>query len=1420
MLRLLLLLVFLFTASAEAATCTSRTSGNWSSNNTWNCGSGTKNGPPVAGDAVVVASGHSVTLETDTASLLSLTVSGSITGDSSSRAINLNGNLINNGSISVTGGTSSRLVLQGASTWSGNGSLTLDYLDTNWQTLNLDSASTMAISLTDADPLRNINGFNNGASPNKLATVSLSGTSAQTYDDYNLQMPNLVLSGSSKTVTASALIVLGNLTINSGATLNTDTVSNVTLGGNLLINGTLNSFSGGSTVWTFNGSAAQSISTAASFRSVVLNNSSGLTVGGNLTVGDSSWGNLTLSSGKLTTGTYAVIIPRNCSGSMVTRSAGAWINGNQKLTMPAWNVVCVFDVGDSANYAPVTFSYPWHAAPLGGTVTAGATGGDHPDTTAALSGINPLKSVNRYWNLSAGGGSTFYTYDATFQYCNAAGTADCTVNDVDAGATAGSFVVAAKSTTGAWASSTPTAPATNSRQIINQTSFGAFAIGEPGTASGCPPPSNFPAGLSYTCQCDSFGRSSLNPSPMFTSSNWIVSTSDSTGVVPYINTSTGFLRLTERTSNNAKAATVPGFFPAAGNYISVEFLHYAYNGSGADGIAIALSDYAVPAVPGGYGGSLGYAQKSGISGFAGGWIGVGIDEFGNYSNPTEGRILGRGFIVDGVAVRGSGSGQTGYPYLGGTSGSLSPGIDNAGSTSPAYGHYYQIIVDARKASLGQTWVAVNRDTSGAGTSYSPVVASFDAFAAATAAGYTQAAVPTNWQLSFTGSTGGSTNIHELGKVRICAQDYVPPDGGTAGGFSAIDDANSSAVQSFLTGHIFTKLVSTPFKLKVAALSNSQIQTTYAASGTKSVSVKLVDNSDGLCGTDASRVTECAKSACNGKSAVGGGSQTLSFTSADKGIKTSADFTLPSAYANLVAVMTDGTTTACSVDSFAVRPTKFTSVTSNASNTALTGDPKFKAGSSPFTLSVTANAGGYTGMPKIDTAAIRANTAAWAVGAFSPSVFPKADSGVSSSVASGSFTYGEVGHFRFLGFDPASDTASRRGIYDDDWVAVDSAATKNDCVANSYANTKDSSGKYGCLFGLQDSGSAAPNSALFGRFVPDHFTYLGGGLSQFCAPVGGNAFSYMGQPALGIAYRLQAENGSGVVTTNYSAALGYPVTNPTLVAEDQASANQGCDLAGRISNLASAQWTAGIYALNDSDANNKPDTSTASFSRPTVPLSLDAASCTANKGNAGGPFWLLDIGVAMSDSDANAVLNGSDMNVATTGACSGAGCTARKIGTTGMAYGRLWLNNAYGSEMLPLAVPVNAQFWTASGWQKNTYDSCTQLTQPTRQDSGGNGGLTFYAPPNTARNALAPGEVISQMSGSTAISVALQAGDARMVLRHPSSPSQGPGTDNFGYVDIIGSKLGTSSWLPPTGNVRACFGACGPRSPVIYLRESY
>ncbi|MCE5195242.1 MAG: hypothetical protein LLF28_07350 [Nitrospiraceae bacterium] len=202
--------------------------------------------------------------------------------------------------------------------------------------------------------------------------------------------------------------------------------------------------------------------------------------------------------------------------------------------------------------------------------------------------------------------------------------------------------------------------------------------------------------------------------------------------------------------------------------IIIEFDHFADGGTGADGIAVVLSDSSVVPVPGAYGGSLGYAQKNiaggapaDIPGFAGGWLGIGVDEYGNFSNPSEGRVGGPGARVDSVSIRGSGSGflsgVNNYRYHVGTA-TLTPEVDNnSGATPP---HRYRIIIDHRNGI--NAWVSVERDTTGGGTAYVMLIAPYDAKAQAG-----QATVPVSWWLSFTGSTGGSTNTHEIDNLSIC-----------------------------------------------------------------------------------------------------------------------------------------------------------------------------------------------------------------------------------------------------------------------------------------------------------------------------------------------------------------------------------------------------------------------------------------------------------------------------------------------------------------------------------------------------------------------------------------------------------------------------------------------------------------------------
>ena len=264
------------------------------------------------------------------------------------------------------------------------------------------------------------------------------------------------------------------------------------------------------------------------------------------------------------------------------------------------------------------------------------------------------------------------------------------------------------------------------------------------------------ARLSSCAQCltDSFSSS--------LSDSWVTARSSGNFTPSVVD---GRLRLTQASARQSTSATFQRLYPAANNLVVIEFDYFAWSpqgGTGADGIAVILSDATITPQPGAFGGSLGYAQKGpgtdcpNCPGFAGGWLGIALDEYGNFSSSTEGRNGGPGFRPQSVAVRGSAAGN--YQYLTGTAANISPQIDVRSANQAAPGHRYRITVDSRVA--GQALVSVLRDT---GSGFTEVIPEFNALAFPS-----QAPVPENFFLSFTGSTGGSNNNHELDNLSICA----------------------------------------------------------------------------------------------------------------------------------------------------------------------------------------------------------------------------------------------------------------------------------------------------------------------------------------------------------------------------------------------------------------------------------------------------------------------------------------------------------------------------------------------------------------------------------------------------------------------------------------------------------------------------
>ena len=264
-------------------------------------------------------------------------------------------------------------------------------------------------------------------------------------------------------------------------------------------------------------------------------------------------------------------------------------------------------------------------------------------------------------------------------------------------------------------------------------------------------------GLQLQCMSDNFEN--VDEFPLL----WLAARS-SGNFTPQVNNNR--LRINQAVGDQATVAALRRAFPAANNYIQVSFDFYAYAGSrydnsiGGDGIAVVFSDAETVPIPGSYGGSLGYAQRHGSGvdgpGFAGGWLGVGLDIFGNFSQRTEGRIggytTGAPRTRNRVALRGAES--TGYEFI-----EMSEPLTNMSSSSPTRPNQpdsYRISIDSRDPNRPS--VTVERRAPGSTRFITILSTSLDG----------QPPMPELLRLSFTGSTGSAFSIHEIDNLEVCA----------------------------------------------------------------------------------------------------------------------------------------------------------------------------------------------------------------------------------------------------------------------------------------------------------------------------------------------------------------------------------------------------------------------------------------------------------------------------------------------------------------------------------------------------------------------------------------------------------------------------------------------------------------------------
>ncbi len=251
--------------------------------------------------------------------------------------------------------------------------------------------------------------------------------------------------------------------------------------------------------------------------------------------------------------------------------------------------------------------------------------------------------------------------------------------------------------------------------------------------------------------------------------------------------------------------------------------------------------------------------------------------------------------------------------------------------------------------------------------------------------------------------------------------------------------------------------------------------------------------------------------------------------------------------------------------------------------------------------------------------------------------------------------------------------------------------------------------------------------------------------------GCGGFTYSGQP---FGLKVTAKNAGGGITQNYRGTFAKNVT------------------------LADANGNAGSFS--------PASVASTSFSNGIADLTTPASVAFTFSNKRTAPAT---IQVRATDGEASSA-NGTE-------------------GSTAIRSGRLVLSNAHGSEKLPLAMPLETQYWNGGVWLTNSDDSCTDITSS----------LVFVK--NPAALPTPSGGGISQGKGTLTFTAPNQKGSVEVCANIGSDGNHPVSTCRNGssHPWLQGSWDGDGQFNDNPA-ARATFGIYEQRRPVIYRRERY
>ena len=322
----------------------------------------------------------------------------------------------------------------------------------------------------------------------------------------------------------------------------------------------------------------------------------------------------------------------------------------------------------------------------------------------------------------------------------------------------------------------------------------------------------------------------------------------------------------------------------------------------------------------------------------------------------------------------------------------------------------------------------------------------------------------------------------------------------------------------------------------------------------------------------------------------------------------------------------------------------------------------------------------------------------------------------------------------------------------------------------------------------------------GRFYPHHFAATATLVTRAdlaCVPA--SSFTYMGEP-MGLALSLTAQSAGNGTTQNYTTASGF----------------------AKLDGATAAKWTAfgsaDSIGLGAVDGSNALSARLAISGTPSGNWAAGLGSLSANvllnrAAGLDGPFETLKLGIAPQDGDNVTLLPGAlnldaDLNVSTER------MQVPAATTTKVRYGRIRLNNAHGSELLALPVPLRAQYYNGSGFVTHVDDSCTAFTLvPTVTNIPTNyqyGDLLLSNPQPS-------GMLASLTATAPTLASPVSAGVSAITLAKPNPTLSGsvdltltvPAWLQFNWTGVVGNP-----------KARATFGAYRNTDQFIYQRENY